>query len=204
MIGTQEKSRGVVGLLWWVLALMCGGGGVLWALSPLGVRLSEIQFKTPDVFWKLFPSAPLLMFIGLIGLRLWKRGSLNIWGKIAFYACLLGAVLIVVGDFGKFYLLVDDVYLMTAPFYRTMRAGFLLLTAACMLFGVFAARSGKLSPWVALPFAICSLAGFISVIKDLHDFGMDLWIAFGAGWIWLGIGLVVEGIATLLRRRKKS
>jgi hypothetical protein len=30
-------------------------GGVLWALSPLGVHLSELRFHTPNVFWKLFP-----------------------------------------------------------------------------------------------------------------------------------------------------
>ena len=37
----------------WLSALAAVPGGALWALSPLGVRLSELKFKTPNVFWKL-------------------------------------------------------------------------------------------------------------------------------------------------------
>src|ERR687898_66510 len=52
---------------WGMLACTIAGG-VLWALSPLGVHLSELRFHTSNVFWKLFPSAPLLLLAGLIAL----------------------------------------------------------------------------------------------------------------------------------------
>ena len=63
-------------LLRWACLACLAGGGVLWALSPLGVGLSELKFKTPDVFWKLFASAPLLLGLGLPGLLLFggRRG----------------------------------------------------------------------------------------------------------------------------------
>ena len=48
---------------------MCAlGGGILWALSPTGVSVSEALFHTPNAFWKAFPSAPLLLLVGLLGL----------------------------------------------------------------------------------------------------------------------------------------
>ncbi len=203
MIYVQQKvSRGFRGVLWWLVALMCVPGGMLWVLSPLGVTLSESQFKTPDVFWKLFPSAPLLMLAGLVGVRLWRMGRPGLLERIAFFVAVAGVVLIVAGDVGKFYLLLDDEYfLMSAPAYRTMRIGFIVLTAGSTLLGVFGARSGRLPIWGALPFAICSLAGLVAVVKDLGPFGAALWIAFGVGWIWLGFSFFVEGVVSFFQRK---
>src|SRR5918997_4987606 len=65
--GTESVLRAFAFLLRWA-GLLCAPGGVLWALSPVGVHLSELRFHTPNVFWKLFPSAPLLLLVGLIGL----------------------------------------------------------------------------------------------------------------------------------------
>lgn len=199
----------LAGFLRWFLAIMCVPGGMLWALSPVGVRLSEIQFKTPDVFWKLFPSAPLLMLAGLVGMRLWRMGRPGIWERIGFYAAIAGIVLIVAGDVTKFYLGLDDVYLMSAPGYRAMRIGFIVLTVGSMLLGAAAARSGRLPVWGALPFAICSLAGLVAVAKDFESFGAVLWISFGAGWAWLGFSILVESVVSFVkdrrsRRKKKS
>ncbi len=212
-ISTAEKARGegkFATFMRWVLAIMCVPGGMLWALSPLGVTLSESQFKTPDVFWKLFPAAPLLMLAGLVGMRLWRMERPGLWERIAFFAAIAGIVMVVAGDVGKFYFMLDDEYfLMSAPAYRTMRLGFIVLTASSMLLGVFGARSGRLRIWAALPFAICSLAGLVAVVKELGSFGAALWIAFGVGWAWLGLSLFVEGVVSFvkdwrLRRRKKS
>ena len=70
MSGAGSK---IGGLLWWASLACLVGGGVLWALSPVGVELSELKFKTPDVFWKLFPTAPLLLAVGVLGLLLMRR-----------------------------------------------------------------------------------------------------------------------------------
>lgn len=193
----------------WALAIMCVPGGMLWALSPVGVQLSEAQFKTPDVFWKLFPSAPLLMLAGLLGMRLWRMDRPGLLERIGFYAAIAGVVLVVAGDVTKFYLGLDDVYLMSAPGYRAMRVGFIVLALGSILLGAAGARSGRLPVWGALPFAVCSLAGLVAVVKDFESFGAMLWIAFGAGWAWLGFSLFAEGIFSFIKgwrskRRKKS
>jgi len=66
--------RGLISFFIRWTGLLCVPGGMLWALSPLGVHLSELKFKTPDLFWKLFPSAPLILLLGLIGLQLRQSG----------------------------------------------------------------------------------------------------------------------------------
>ena len=52
----RETLRGLISFFIRWTGLLCVPGGMLWALSPLGVHLSELKFKTPDLFWKLFPT----------------------------------------------------------------------------------------------------------------------------------------------------
>jgi hypothetical protein len=184
--------------------LLCVPGGVLWALSPLGIRLSELMFHTSNVFWKLFPSAPLLLIIGLVGLHALISGRSGRLERAGFYVALLGFVLILAGDVGEFWLRIDDVYIMMAPAYHTFRLGLLLLAAGSILFGVAAGRDRTLPVWGALPFAIGALGGLISVVRDLGSFGAALWIAFGVGWAWLGLCMLVEGLLRFWRSRRAT
>jgi hypothetical protein len=183
---------------------LCVPGGVLWALSPLGVYLSELRFHTPNVFWKLFPSAPLLLMVGLVGLHALISGRSGRLERVGFYVALLGLVLILVGDVGEFWLRIDDVYIMTAPAYRTFRLGLLLLAAGSILFGLAAGRDRTLPVWGALPFAVGALCGLISVVRDLGSFGAALWILFGGGWAWLGLTLLTKAFSRFWRSRRAA
>ena len=193
----------LAGLVRWSV-LLCVPGGVLWALSPLGISLSEYRFATPAVFWKLFPSAPLLLMLGLIGVHLWQSGGAGWFGRAGFVLALLGIFLIVAGDVGKFWLGVDDAYLTTAPAYRAMRVGFLLFALGSIMFGAAALRARTLPTWGALPFAVFSVGGLVAVTGDLGVLGATLWILFGAGWAWLGLSLLVEAVAAAWRARRKA
>jgi hypothetical protein len=190
-------------LLRWT-GLLCVPGGVLWALSPTGVYLSELRFHTPNVFWKLFPSAPLLMMIGLIGLHSLISDRSGWLERAGFYTSLLGSLLVLAGDVGEFWLRIDDVYIMTAPAYRAFRIGLVVMAAGSILFGVGTGRDRTLPVWGALPFAIGALCGLISVVRDLGSFGTVLWILFGLGWAWLGLALFVEGILRFWRERQTT
>ena len=184
--GTGPKIKTLVG--WAALACLIGGG-LLWSLSPLGVELSELKFKTPDVFWKLFPSAPLLLAAGLLGL-LFRRGTgRGPAARIGLWVALAGLLLVAAGDVGLYHLGVDDDYIVTAPAYRAFRIGLVLTAAGALLFGASETRSRGLPVWVGLPFAIASLAGLLAFAQDLGPFGAALWAVFGAGWAWLGFGL---------------
>lgn len=201
--GRSAPLRFLLALVRWA-GLLCVPGGVLWALSPLGVRLSEMQFKTPNVFWKLFPSAPLLLLLGLIGLHLrfsWRSGRLE---RVAFFVTLVGLVLVIAGDVGEFWIGLDNVFIMTAPAYRTLRLGLLVLAAGTMLFGVATARDETLPVWGALPFAIGGLCGFVAFSADLETFGAALWVLFGVGWAWLGFAFLVAGLLGLWRGRRSK
>lgn len=191
------------GLVRWSV-LLCVPGGVLWALSPLGVSLSEYRFATPAVFWKLFPSAPLLLMLGLIGLQLWQSGRAGWFGRIGFVLALLGTLLIVAGAVGKFWLGVDDYYLMAAPAYRAMRIGFFVFALGSVVFGAAALRARSLPAWGAAPFAVFSVGGLVAVTQDLGTLGATLWVLFGAGWAWLGCSLLVEALAAAWRSRRKT
>lgn len=137
MSGAGSK---IGGLLWWASLACLVGGGVLWALSPVGVELSELKFKTPDVFWKLFPTAPLLLAVGVLGLLLMRREGRSLAAKIGLWAALAGLVLVAAGDAGLYHLGVDDVYIMTAPAYRAFRVGLVVLAAGALLFAVAETR----------------------------------------------------------------
>jgi len=181
----------------WAGALACVAGGVLWALSPIGVHLSEIKFQTPNLFWKLFPSAPLLLLVGLVGLRLLVPSRSGVTQKIGFWAAFLGLILVVAGSVGLYWLGIDDTYIMSAPAYRAFRLGLLLAAAGSILLAVGAGQDRTLPPWGALPFAVGALAGLISFAVDLDNLGAALWILFGVGWAWLGLSLVAAAIASL-------
>jgi len=167
-------------------------GGALWALSPIGASISETAFGTPNVFWKLFPSAPLLVLVGLVGLQLRQSGG--ILEKAGFWLASLGLVLVVAGGTGLFWLGLDDTFIVTAPAYRSFRLGLLLLGAGAILFGVAAPRDGDLPTWGLLPFVVGSLCGLVAFIVDLGSFGTVLWMLFGLGWVWLGFSLAVDGL----------
>jgi len=173
----------------WASLACLAGGGALWALSPLGVRLSELKFKTPDVFWKLFVSAPLLLGLGLAGLLLFGGGRRNPAAGVGLWVALAGAALIAAGDVGLYHLGVDDAYIMAAPAYRAFRAGLLLLAAGALVYAVSDSMAGRLPAWAGLPFALSALAGLLAAAQDLGPFGAALWAVFGAGWVWLALGL---------------
>jgi hypothetical protein len=174
-------------------------GGVLWALSPLGVHLSEQRFHTPNIFWKLFPSAPLLLLIGLIGLHLLISTRSGRLERTGFVLALLGLILVVIGDVGQFWLGLDNRYIMTAPAYRAFRVGLVVFAAGSILLGVAAGRDRTLPIWGALPFAIGALCGLISFSGDLGRLGAALWILFGLGWAWLSFTLLMRGVLSYPR-----
>ena len=182
--------------------LICVPGGVLWALSPTGVQLSELMFHTPNVFWKLFASAPLLLLIGLVGLHFRISGRSRRLESAGFLLALLGLVLILAGNVGQFWLGIDDAYIVTAPAYRAFRLGLVVLAVGSTLFGVAAARDGRLPLWGTLPFVVGALLGLVAFVGDLGSFGAMLWILFGVGWAWLGLALLLDGILQFWRGRR--
>lgn len=181
--------------------LLCIPGGVLWALSPLGIYLSEYRYSTPAVFWKLFPSAVLLMVVGMIGLWFWTR-SPGWLERTGFAVALIGLLFVVAGDVGKYWLGVDDFYLMTAPAYKAFRLGLVILAAGSMFFGAATAWNRSLPVWAALPFAIASLAGLISVSYDFGYLGAGMWMLFGIGWAWVGLSILVASVVSSWRKRR--
>jgi hypothetical protein len=182
--------------------LLCVPGGVLWVLSPVGVYISDLRFHTPNVFWKLFPSAPLLLLAGLVGLYLLVSSRSGWLGKVGFLLALLGLVMILGGDVGEFWLKLDDRYIMMAPAYRTFRIGLIVLAVGCVLLGVAAGRDRTVPLWGALPFAVGGLCGLVSFSRDLGRFGTALWMLFGLAWTWLALVLLVEGIRRFWRERR--
>lgn len=182
-------------------ALACVSGGALWALTPLGIQLSEQKYKTPDVFWKLFPSAPLLLLIGLAGLHLLLSDRYGWLGKVGFFVTLSGLALTIAGDVGQFWFELDDAYMVTAPAYRSFRLGLLVLAVGSITLGVAALRTGALSRWSAVPLAGGSVGVLVAVTKDFGDVGAALWILYGSCWAWLGLALLLR--AFLASRRKK-
>lgn len=184
--------------------ILCVPGGVLWALTPTGVYISNLAFHTPNVFWKLFWPAPLLILLGLVGLQLRQSGRSGLLGKLGFFVAILGLVMVIAGDIGLYWLGVDDIFIVAAPAYSAFRIGLLVLAVGSILFGVTSPRDGALPTWGLLPFVVGSLCGLISFSRDLGSFGAVLWILFGVGWAWLGLSLVVEGFSSFLRTRRAT
>ncbi|HSK85379.1 MAG TPA: hypothetical protein VK902_18570 [Rubrobacter sp.] len=198
---TSKLSARLIG---WAGVLACVAGGVLWAFSPVGVHLSEVKFHTPNVFWKLFPSAPLLLLVGLVGLRVLVSERSGATQKAGFWIALCGLILVVAGDVGLYWVGLDDAYIMSAPAYRAFRLGLLLVAAGSILFGVGAGRDLTLPIWGALPFAVGALGGLISFTTDLGYLGSALWFLFGFGWAWLGLSFVAAQLTSLTARKRPN
>jgi hypothetical protein len=186
-------------LRWSVLLFV--PGGVLWVLSPVGVYISNVRFHTPNVFWKLFPSAPLLLLIGLVGLYLLVSSRSGRLGKVGFLLALLGLVLVLAGDVGEFWVKLDEHYIMVAPAYHAFRLGLVVLAVGCVLVGVVAGSERTVPVWGALPFAVGGLCGLVSFSRDLGKFGTALWMLFGLAWTWLALVLLFEGLRRFWRER---
>ncbi len=184
--------------------VLCVAGGVLWALSPIGVHLSQLRFHTPNVFWKLFPSAPLLLLAGLVGLYLFARERSGWLQRAGFLLVLVGLILVFAGGVGQFWLMLDDRYIMMAPAYRTFRGGLIVLAVGSIVLALGAGRDRTLPVWGIVPFAIGALCGLVSFSWELGRFGAVLWILFGLGWAWLGFAVVVEATIRYLRRVQET
>jgi hypothetical protein len=184
--------------------ILCVPGGLLWALSPTGVSISNLAFHTPNVFWKMFWSAPLLILFGLVGLQLRQSERSSLLEKLGFFVAVVGLVLIIAGDVGLYWLRIDDIFIVTAPAYNAFRIGLLVFAVGSILFAVTSPRDGALPTWGLLPFAVGSMCGLISFSRDLGSFGAVLWAIFGLGWAWLGLSLVVEGFTSFLRARRAA
>ena len=184
----------------WLAALFCLPGGALWALSPLGVALSEQRLLGgSEVFWKLFPAAPLAMALGLVGL-LWAGALGSSWpARGGAGATLLGLLMVVAGSVGQFWLALDDTYTILAPAYHAFRSGLVVLAAGSLIAGLAGLKGGTLPAWGALPFAAAALCGLVAFVWDLGTLGSGLWAAFGAGWIWLGFSATLSMLAGFLR-----
>lgn len=184
--------------------ILCVPGGALWALSPTGVYISNFAFHTPNVFWKMFWSAPLLILLGLIGLQLRQSERSGLLEKLGFSVAVLGLVMVIAGDIGLYWLGIDDKFIVTAPAYATLRIGLLVVAVGSILFAVASPRDGALPSWGLLPFVVGSLCGLISFSRDLGSFGAVLWALFGVGWAWLGLSLVIVGLSSFLRNRRSN
>ena len=184
--------------------ILCVPGGLLWALSPTGISISNLAFHTPNVFWKMFWSAPLLILLGLIGLQLRQSERSGLWERLGFFVAALGLVLIIAGDIGLYWLGIDDRFIVTAPAYNAFRIGLLVLAVGSILFAVTAPRDGALPTWGLLPFVLGSMCGLISFSRDFGSFGAVLWTLFGIGWAWLGLSLVVGGFSSFLKTRRAT
>jgi hypothetical protein len=184
--------------------ILCVPGGLLWALSPTGISISNLAFHTPNVFWKMFWSAPLLILLGLIGLQLRQSERSGLWERLGFFVAALGLVLIIAGDIGLYWLGIDDRFIVTAPAYNAFRIGLLVFAVGSILFAVTAPRDGALPTWGLLPFVLGSMCGLISFLRDFGSFGAVLWALFGIGWAWLGLSLVVGGFSSFLKTRRAT
>ena len=183
--------------------ILCVPGGVLWALSPTGVYISNFAFHTPNVFWKMFWPAPLLLLLGLLGLQLRQSERSGPLEKLGFLVTIVGLIMVIAGDIGLYWLGVDDIFIVTAPAYNAFRIGLLVVAVGSILFAVTSPR-GALPTWGLLPFVVGSLCGLVSFSRDFGSFGAILWILFGVGWAWLGLSLVVEGFSSFLRTRRAT
>ena len=171
--------------------LACIPGGALWALSPVGLYLSDLLAKygifVSETIWRLLVVPVLLLMVGLVGLHVRQTGYSGGLERAGFYVALVGLILILVGDVGTFWLHLDKLYVMAAPAYRTFRAGLLVLAAGSMMYAIATLRTRALPVWSVSPLVVGSLGGLAAFSWDLGYVGAVLWALFGAGWAWLGL-----------------
>ncbi len=203
-LAATKPLSGKVALLAWLCLLAGLAGGTLWALSPLGVRLSEFAFRAPALFWKLFPSAPALMLFGLLGMYLYSRGGEDggVLRKVGFAVALLGAVLTALGNIGLYHLGLDDTFIMSAPAWRTFRVGLFVFAAGVLFFAFVAGRDRSLPLLGVLPLVVGAFFGVVAVVRDLGQFGAGMWITFGVTFAWCSFVLVVLSLRAFLRSRR--
>lgn len=189
----------------WLAVLACLAGGALWAVSPLGVVLAQLRLQGGgDVFWQLFPAAPLALAVGVVGL-LWVGALGRGWtSRLAAGVVLLGLAMVVAGNVGQFWLGLDDTYTVLAPAYYTFRIGLIVLAVGSGVAGISGLLERSLPAWGALPFVAAALGGLVAFAGDLGTLGSGLWAAFGAGWIWLGFSVVLSALAGLLKDRRPA
>ncbi|WP_047865995.1 hypothetical protein [Rubrobacter aplysinae] len=189
----------------WLAALSCLPGGALWAVSPLGVVLAESRLQEgSDLFWKLFPAAPLALALGVVGL-LWIGALGSGWpSRAGAGVTLLGLLMVVAGVVGQFWLGLDEAYTVLAPAYYTFRAGLVVLAGGSLVTGLAGMLRGSLPAWGALPFVAAALCGLVAFVWELGTIGSGLWAVFGAGWMWLGFSVAASGLAGSLRRRTRG
>jgi len=187
----------------WLAVLSCLAGGALWALAPLGILLSNLRLPGgSDVFWRLFPSAPLALAVGVVGL-LWVGALGSGWpARAGAGVTLLGLLMVISGVTGQFWLGLDDTFTILAPAYHTFRGGLVVLALGSLALGLAGLRRGSVPAWGAIPFLVAALGGLAAFIRELGAVGSGLWSAFGAGWIWLGLSVVLPALAGFLRSRR--
>lgn len=201
----RKLASKLIVALSWLAALACLPGGALWAISPLGIFLSEQRLSEgSDVFWKLFPAAPLALAVGLVGLT-WVGALGSGWpARIGAGVTLLGLAMVIAGLVGQFWLALDETFSVLAPAYYTFRAGLVVLALGSIAVGLAGLRYGSLPAWGALPFVAGSVCGLVVFSWELGTLGSGLWSAFGAGWIWLGSSVAFSGLAGALRERRSE
>lgn len=187
----------------WLAALACIPGGVLWALTPLGIQLADQRLPAgSDRFWQLFSTAPLLLLVGLAGL--WRLGCLGS-GRFARASLALtsfGLGMVIFANVGQFWFGLDDLFTVTAPAYRAFRFGLVVLALGALFLGIATGRERSLPIWGILPFTLAALCGLAAFLQDLGNVGAGLWSAFGVGWLWLGLSAVLVRLLTYLRERE--
>jgi hypothetical protein len=195
-------SRLVTGLSW-LAALSCLPGGALWAVSPLGLVLAEQRLvEGADVFWRLFPAAPLAMALGVVGLLCIGALGAGWSARIGAGVTLLGLLMVIAGSIGQFWLALDETFTVLAPAYYTFRSGLVVLAAGCVILGLAGLREGSVPGWGAIPFVAGAVCGLVAFAWELGTLGSGLWVAFGAGWIWLGSSVALSRFAGFLNGRK--
>lgn len=201
----EPAVSGKTAFLAWICALSGVAGGSLWALSPLGARLSAEVLRAPEFFWRLFPSAPLAMLLGLAGMYLYSRRDPEVSSalrKAGFASAVVGGLLVIAGDIALFHLGLDDVFIMSAPAYRMLRVGLFVFAAGTLLFAFLLARGRALPLAGTLPLVLGAFFGLVSVVRDLGQFGAAMWVAFGVGFAWCSLVIVWVGVFSFLRSRR--
>lgn len=190
----------------WLASMFVIPGGVLWALTPMGISLAEERLPGgSDGFWQLFAAAPLLLLIGVAGLHLRRLTGAGGWLRwAAALVALAGFALVAAGNVGQFWLGVDDSFILSAPAYRAFRLGLLVAAAGAVVLGVSALRGGTIPSWTVPPFLAAALGGFVGFVTDLGATGAMLWALFGLGWVWLGAVVFVQDFLGLILGRSKK
>jgi hypothetical protein len=201
----RRLASKLIAALSWLAALACLPGGALWAISPLGVALAEQRLlEGSDVFWRLFPAAPLALAVGLVGL-MWIGALGSGWpARTGAGVTLLGLLMVIAGIVGQFWLALDETFSVLAPAYYTFRSGLVVLALGSIAVGLAGLRYGSLPAWGALPFVAGSVGGLVAFSWELGTLGSGLWAVFGAGWIWLGSSVALSGLAGVWLERRSE